>query len=76
VKPMPNKIAIRSNNSSSATMAAPFVVVLPRSPFRRCRQTRAARVWSSGAYDDFRAALLGDTPPEVYRGCSMYRGVF
>jgi len=39
-------------------------------------QTRLKRVWSSGAYDDFRAALLGDTPPEVRRGCSMSRGVF
>ncbi|MBV8949753.1 MAG: radical SAM protein [Actinobacteria bacterium] len=34
------------------------------------------RVWRSAPYDEFRAALLGDTPPEVCRGCSMYRGVF
>jgi MoaA/NifB/PqqE/SkfB family radical SAM enzyme len=35
-----------------------------------------ARIWSSEPYADFRTALLGDAPPEVCRGCSMYRGVF
>ena len=33
-------------------------------------------VWRSEPYREFRAALLTDTPPEVCRGCSMYRGVF
>lgn len=32
--------------------------------------------WRGPAYRDFRAALLSDAPPEVCRGCSMYRGVF
>lgn len=34
------------------------------------------RVWTSAEYDAFREALRGDTPPDVCRGCSMYRGVF
>lgn len=34
------------------------------------------RVWTSEPYERFRAALVGDTPPDVCRGCSMYRGVF
>jgi radical SAM protein with 4Fe4S-binding SPASM domain len=33
-------------------------------------------VWRSGAYRDFRARLLDGQPPEVCRGCSMYRHVF
>jgi len=33
-------------------------------------------VWRNAAYRDFRAGLLGDEPPAVCRGCSMYRHVF
>lgn len=40
------------------------------------RERSFAGVWSSPAYDDFRSRLLADDPPEVCRGCSMYRGVF
>ncbi len=33
-------------------------------------------VWHNDAYQEFRAALLSDDPPEVCRGCSEYRRVF
>jgi radical SAM protein with 4Fe4S-binding SPASM domain len=33
-------------------------------------------VWEGEAYSSFRAALTGDEPPAVCRGCSLYRGVF
>jgi MoaA/NifB/PqqE/SkfB family radical SAM enzyme len=33
-------------------------------------------VWRGEAYGEFRQRLLGDDPPEVCRGCSMYRGIF
>jgi radical SAM protein with 4Fe4S-binding SPASM domain len=34
-------------------------------------------LWHARAYQEFRARLLtGDDPPEVCRGCSLYRGVF
>lgn len=33
-------------------------------------------LWRGDAYREFRAALLGNDPPEVCRGCSMFRGVF
>jgi radical SAM protein with 4Fe4S-binding SPASM domain len=33
-------------------------------------------IWHSEAYQDFRARLLTDDPPEVCEGCAMYRGVF
>jgi radical SAM protein with 4Fe4S-binding SPASM domain len=35
-----------------------------------------AAVWHGDAYKSFRAALLTDEPPEVCRGCSLYRRVF
>jgi radical SAM protein with 4Fe4S-binding SPASM domain len=34
------------------------------------------RVWHGASYRRFRKRLLGDDPPEVCRGCSLYRGVF
>jgi radical SAM protein with 4Fe4S-binding SPASM domain len=33
-------------------------------------------VWRGARYAAFREALLSGEPPEVCRGCSMYRGVF
>ena len=33
-------------------------------------------IWRSRPYEEFRQRLLGDDPPAVCRGCSMYRGVF
>jgi radical SAM protein with 4Fe4S-binding SPASM domain len=33
-------------------------------------------IWDGPAYRAFREALTSDRPPDVCRGCSMYRGVF
>jgi radical SAM protein with 4Fe4S-binding SPASM domain len=33
-------------------------------------------VWRSEGYREFRRRLLTDDPPEICRGCSLYRGVF
>jgi radical SAM protein with 4Fe4S-binding SPASM domain len=33
-------------------------------------------LWQGDVYTRFRKALLGGDPPEVCRGCSLYRGVF
>jgi hypothetical protein len=33
-------------------------------------------IWSGERYQRFRAGLLGDDPPEVCRGCALYRGTF
>jgi len=33
-------------------------------------------VWNGEAYRDFRARLLGEDPPDVCAGCSLYRHVF
>jgi len=40
------------------------------------REAGFAAVWRGDRYESFRAALLTESPPEVCRGCSMYRGVF
>jgi len=37
---------------------------------------RFEKVWRGTPYREFRERLLGDDPPEVCRGCSLYRGVF
>jgi radical SAM protein with 4Fe4S-binding SPASM domain len=34
------------------------------------------QIWQSPGYEAFRAALMTSNPPDVCRGCSMYRGVF
>lgn len=33
-------------------------------------------IWAGPAFRDFRAGLLNGEPPEVCRGCSLYRGLF
>jgi MoaA/NifB/PqqE/SkfB family radical SAM enzyme len=35
-----------------------------------------ADIWKGPKYQAFRAALASDTPPEVCKSCSVYRGVF
>lgn len=35
-----------------------------------------AEVWASASYREFRQRLLGEDPPEVCRGCSLYHGLF
>lgn len=38
--------------------------------------TPLGEVWHGAAYRQFREALLGEEPPAVCAGCSMYRGTF
>jgi hypothetical protein len=33
-------------------------------------------IWEGPAYQDFRARLAGPEPPDVCRGCSLYRRTF
>jgi radical SAM protein with 4Fe4S-binding SPASM domain len=33
-------------------------------------------IWHNAVYQDFRARLLTDEPPDVCEGCALYRGVF
>jgi radical SAM protein with 4Fe4S-binding SPASM domain len=34
------------------------------------------QIWYGDAYREFRRRLMSDDPPEVCRGCSLYRGTF
>lgn len=36
----------------------------------------AERLWNSPRYQEFRAQLSSDEPPEVCRSCSVYKGIF
>jgi radical SAM protein with 4Fe4S-binding SPASM domain len=40
------------------------------------KRSSFTEIWQSPGYERFRAALMTDKPPDVCRGCSMYRGVF
>jgi radical SAM protein with 4Fe4S-binding SPASM domain len=40
------------------------------------REQSFADIWRGDAYRRFRIALLGDTPPDVCRGCAIYRRTF
>jgi radical SAM protein with 4Fe4S-binding SPASM domain len=42
----------------------------------RLGETPFADVWNGSAYQEFRQRLLDGDPPEVCRGCSLYRGTF
>jgi MoaA/NifB/PqqE/SkfB family radical SAM enzyme len=47
-----------------------------RAQMGRLGEQRFEEIWAGNAYQDFRRGLLGGEPPEVCRGCSLYRGVF
>lgn len=47
-----------------------------RATLGRLGERSFGEIWSGDAYEDFRARLLGDDPPEVCSGCSLYRRVF
>jgi radical SAM protein with 4Fe4S-binding SPASM domain len=47
-----------------------------RATMGRLRGAGLGEIWHGSAYRSFRAALLGDEPPDVCRGCSLYRRVF
>src|SRR4051794_21704302 len=42
----------------------------------RLAEQSFADIWAGPAYVDFRRRLLGGQPPDVCRGCSLYRGTF
>jgi radical SAM protein with 4Fe4S-binding SPASM domain len=47
-----------------------------RAILRDLAERSFSEIWQSEAYEEFRAALMTPNPPDVCRGCSMYRGVF
>jgi radical SAM protein with 4Fe4S-binding SPASM domain len=47
-----------------------------RATLGRLADQSFAEIWHSERYQQFRAGLLGTDPPEVCRGCSLYRHTF
>jgi radical SAM protein with 4Fe4S-binding SPASM domain len=47
-----------------------------RASMGNAREESFRAVWHGPRYAEFRRALLGRDPPDVCRGCSLYRGVF
>ncbi|HEV2089257.1 MAG TPA: radical SAM protein [Cryptosporangiaceae bacterium] len=47
-----------------------------RATLGRLDERPFADIWHGAAYQDFRARLHTDDPPDVCRGCALYRGVF
>jgi radical SAM protein with 4Fe4S-binding SPASM domain len=44
-----------------------------RASFGNMMKQGAVRVWNSEAYRDFRERLASGEPPEICRGCAVYR---
>ena len=53
-----------------------MVMGVDRAVLGRPGDTSFAEIWPGDAYQRFREALKSDKPPEVCRGCSLYRRVF
>ncbi|HVM41394.1 MAG TPA: radical SAM protein [Acidimicrobiia bacterium] len=47
-----------------------------RAEMGRLSEASFDEIWSGDAYRDFRSRLLGDEPPDVCRGCSLYHRTF
>ena len=42
----------------------------------RLTHRRFPEIWADEPYVEFRRRLLSTAPPDVCRGCSLYRGTF
>jgi radical SAM protein with 4Fe4S-binding SPASM domain len=47
-----------------------------RATLGRLDESSFGEIWTGSAYERFRERLLGDEPPDVCVGCSLYRRVF
>jgi radical SAM protein with 4Fe4S-binding SPASM domain len=47
-----------------------------RASFGNMARDGVDAVWNNAAYEDFRERLDSDEPPEICRGCAIYRGTF
>ena len=63
---------------TSAGVVQPCCMVMgdDRVALGRLDEQDFAEIWHGPAYREFRRRLAGGEPPEVCRGCSMYRGTF
>jgi MoaA/NifB/PqqE/SkfB family radical SAM enzyme len=61
---------------SGEAMPCCMVATPDRANFGSTAGGGVERVWNNPAYHSFRARLASDRPPEICRGCAVYRGVF
>lgn len=61
---------------SGEAMPCCMVATPDRVNFGSMAREGVARVWASDAYREFRERLASDDPPEICRGCAVYRGTF
>jgi radical SAM protein with 4Fe4S-binding SPASM domain len=63
---------------TSAGVVQPCCMVMgdDRVVLGRLGEQSFPEIWDGPAYREFRRRLMSDDPPEVCRGCSLYRGTF
>jgi MoaA/NifB/PqqE/SkfB family radical SAM enzyme len=61
---------------SGEAMPCCMVATPDRANFGNMAHEGVARIWDGGRYNAFRDRLASDSPPDICRGCSLYRGRF
>jgi radical SAM protein with 4Fe4S-binding SPASM domain len=61
---------------SGEAMPCCMVATPDRINFGNMTREGVVRVWNNEAYRAFREGLASDEPPEICRGCAVYRGTF
>lgn len=61
---------------SGQAMPCCMVATPDRVNFGNMGREGVVRIWNNDAYRKFRERLASDDPPEICRGCAVYRGTF
>jgi MoaA/NifB/PqqE/SkfB family radical SAM enzyme len=61
---------------SGEAMPCCMVATPDRMNFGNMARDGVAPVWDNAAYNGFRDRLASDSPPDICRGCAVYRGLF
>ena len=61
---------------SGEAMPCCMVATPDRVNFGNMARDGVAQIWDNAAYNAFRDRLASDTPPDICRGCAVYRGMF
>jgi MoaA/NifB/PqqE/SkfB family radical SAM enzyme len=61
---------------SGEAMPCCMVATPDRVNFGNMAKDGVVKVWDAASYNAFRDALASDNPPDICRGCSLYRGTF
>lgn len=58
------------------SMPCCMIATPDRTNFGSVQDAGVAAIWNGDAYTQFREQLASDSPPEICRSCSVYRGIF